>query len=154
MKRLIYGEKLEKDSYNYDLYSIDFARDLFNLQQDMINAGYYVDIFTASDFWMYYSDAYCATFLGYTKGEFNEDHLDMAKHPVYIESGYDYNLLDLTEEKAKEIKEDADKLLSLFEVIEKEQTFDSNEGREYKKLLDVIYNKLNIPIKQMTLKQI
>ena len=115
---VINNMKREREGISsYSIYDISEIEDLFQLQQDMIDTGYVCDIFTVDEFWSYYSDSYCAVFLGYAKGQFNEDSamriIEQAKYPVYDEcSGIE--IIELNEKDEKKIKEQSKELFDYF----------------------------------------
>lgn len=128
-KSIIYKkERLDKNLNNYDILEFDFADDLFQLQQDMMKHDYYLDIFSVSDFWSYYSDAYCAGFLVYTKDTFNEEMIEESKHPVYMNLP-DIEIKDISDNEANKIKEDANKLYEIY--LKVKETGDASREEEF-----------------------
>ena len=99
----------------YDnLLCIDMADQLYELQQEMMDKGYYVDFFDVDDYWSDYSNAYCAVFLG-RFGEFNEEQIQIAKEGGYSGNGEAaFEVEEISEEEAELIEKSANKLFSLY----------------------------------------
>ena len=97
-----------------DLLCIDMADQLYELQQEMMEKGYYLDFFDVSDYWSDYSNAYCAVFLG-RFGEFNEEQIQSAKEGGYSGNGEAaFEVEEISEEEAELIEKSANKLFSLY----------------------------------------
>ena len=142
---IINNMKREREGISsYSIYSTSEMEDLFQLQQDMFDAGYVCDIFTVDEFWSYYSDSYCAVFLGYAKGQFNEDSamriIEQAKYPVYDEcSGIE--IIELNEKDEKKIKEQTKKLFDYFNnFVRENDRLNLDYVDEYERILQEIFD--------------
>ena len=140
---VINNMKRERESIqDFSIYCIEKMKDLLQLQQDMFDSGYVCDIFTVDELWSYYSDSYCAGFLGYSKGQFSDNPqyiIEHATHPVYCEcSGIE--IIELEQKDEKKIKEQAQEFLDYFN-----NNYECNSDRldhieEYEKLLQGIFD--------------
>lgn len=122
----------------YDnLVCIDMADQLYELQQEMMEKGYYLDFFDVSDYWSDYSDAYCAVFLG-RFGEFNEEQIQIAKEGGYSGNGEAaFEVEEITDEEAELIEKSANKLFSLYREYKENNTDESYDA--YIKYAEMIY---------------
>ena len=142
---IINNMKREREGItSYSIYRVSEMEDLFQLQQDMFSIGYVCDILTVNEFWEYYSDSYCAEFLGYTRGEFNEDSameiIEHTKHPVYWEcSGIE--IIELNEKDEKKIKEQSKELFDYFNnFVRKNGILNLDHIDGYEKILQEIFD--------------
>ena len=122
----------------YDnLVCIDMADQLYELQQEMMEKGYYLDFFDVSDYWSDYSDAYCAVFLG-RFGEFDEEQIQIAKEGGYSGNGEAaFEVEEITDEEAELIEKSANKLFSLYREYKENNTDESYDA--YIKNAEMIY---------------